>query len=80
MENNPIVRLARNPKSFRLAINAKCADCEGCTADRIEPGFRQRIRTCTITKCPLWPLRPYQDKDGDVAESEELIDEQEPHP
>lgn len=49
---DPIEKSAANPKSLRLAINAKCWDC--CCAQREE------IRKCTMVKCPLYAVRPYQ--------------------
>lgn len=53
----PIEKLSRKPDSLRMAINAKCFDCEGQDAD---PGWRWRIGNCQITDCPLWNVRPYQ--------------------
>jgi hypothetical protein len=52
----PIVKSTENPKSLRLAINAKCWDC--CLEQINE------IRFCGATGCPLWKVRPYQKKDG----------------
>ena len=57
---NPIERLAKNPTSLRLAINAKCFDCEGGDAD---PNVQKRIGTCGIVMCPLHAVRPYQRRD-----------------
>jgi hypothetical protein len=54
---DPLAKAARNPKSLRLAVNAKCFDCEGGDSD---PNVRLRIGTCEIRTCPLWPVRPYQ--------------------
>jgi hypothetical protein len=54
---DPIEKAMRNPTSLRLAINAKCYDCEGRDAD---PNVRQRIGDCRVPKCPLYPVRPYQ--------------------
>lgn len=31
------------------AIRAKCIDCSG--------GSQSEVRKCTVTQCPLWPLR-----------------------
>lgn len=50
----PLEKAANNPKSLRLAINAKCFDCT-CYS-RIE------VTNCEITDCPLWALRPWQRK------------------
>ena len=58
---DPIQRLAENPKSLRLAINAKCRDCQGGDAD---PAPRRRIGECGCTTCPLHAVRPYQ-RSGD---------------
>jgi hypothetical protein len=54
---DPIERARRNPQSRALAIAAKCWDCQGAGAD---PGTRQRIGECSITRCPLHSVRPHQ--------------------
>jgi hypothetical protein len=59
---DPIQKLATNPKSLRLSVNAKCYDCEGGDAD---PGVRARIGGCKVTTCGLWAVRPYQKGDSD---------------
>ena len=56
---NPIQKSEAQPQSLRLAINAKCYDCQGQDAD---PGWRQRIADCNDVACPLVPVRPYQQK------------------
>ena len=58
---NPMEKAEQNPKSLRLAINAKCYVCGGEDAD---PGWRGRIKDCIIPDCPLYPLRPFQTKDN----------------
>lgn len=57
---NPIERAARNPSSLRLAVTAKCWECLG---GEDTPNIRREIRDCTSTRCPLYPVRPYQSKD-----------------
>ena len=57
---NPILRHMRNPSSRVLAINAKCAECFGCTADYLEKGFRESISSCSSYSCPLHRFRPYR--------------------
>lgn len=38
------------------AMEAKCIDC---TYWPDNPGtWRQQVATCTVTSCPLWPVRP----------------------
>lgn len=63
-EFNPVARIAGKGKtaSLRAHINAKCAECMGCTPEAIEPGFIAEIKACSAPKCPLWPVRPYQVK------------------
>ena len=56
---DPLEKAAANPRSLRLAINAKCFDCEGGNAD---PAVQRRIGTCEIRTCPLWTVRPYQQR------------------
>lgn len=58
-------KAAENPRSLRLAVNAKCFDCVGQDSD---PGFRDRIRTCPVSRCPLNPVRPYQKSSDEDAE------------
>ena len=48
-------KAAKNPKSLRLAINAKCFDC--CCDQKHE------VKLCVMTDCSLWPLRPWQNKE-----------------
>ena len=57
---DPIQKAARNPSSLRLAITAKCWDCQEADQD---PGVRGRISMCPITACPLWNVRPYRKAD-----------------
>ena len=41
---------------FRDAVDRKCKDCiyDGCA-----PGnWRVQTTLCSVTSCPLWPLRP----------------------
>lgn len=67
---DPLEKARRNPTSLRLAINAKCFDCEGGDAD---PNVQARIGTCTITTCPLHPVRPYQHlAEGETRSRREL--------
>lgn len=54
---NPIERAHAKPKSAKLAIAAKCYQCEGEDAD---PGYRKRIGSCSVKTCPLWAFRPYK--------------------
>ena len=59
--NNPIVRAEKTPTRGN-AIKAMCAHCFGCTAQHLEPGFRDAIRDCSAPQCPLHPWRPFQVK------------------
>lgn len=59
---DPIQKAAKRPSSLRLAVNAKCYDCQGRDCD---PGYRARISQCSVQKCPLHPVRPYQRGDDD---------------
>lgn len=50
----PAEKAQQNPRSLRAAINAKCHDCV-C--------FQKReVTRCVMTDCPLWKLRPWQNK------------------
>ena len=61
---SPIEKHLRAPTSLRAAINAKCYDCVGQDCDA---NWRGRVGTCTVVKCPLHSVRPFQHK----AESDE---------
>ena len=56
---NPIERAKEHPDSLRKAITAKCYECVGMDGDA---NFRQTIRECTSCNCPLYHVRPYQQK------------------
>lgn len=59
---DPMERARRNPQSLRMAITAKCWDCQGGDDD---PHPRWRIGNCTAPECPLYSHRPYQKHTGD---------------
>lgn len=52
---SPIEKLAENPKSLRLAVNAMCYQCFGCSSTSASD-----IRGCTSKSCALFDVRPYQ--------------------
>ena len=58
--HNPCVRNTGNTRSLRLAIDAMCAHCMGCTVGHREAGFVGEVRHCASSSCPLWNFRPYQ--------------------
>lgn len=60
-ETNPLAKYFKTPTRGK-AINAKCAECVGCTATHLEPGFRATIRDCQSFSCPLHMFRPFQRK------------------
>jgi len=64
---NPLLLLDKKP-TYLKAIKAMCAHCMGCTREHLEPGFREDIRNCESTKCPLWIYRPYQKKESPDAD------------
>ena len=55
---DPITKAKANPKSYTLAIAAKCYDCVGGPV--ADGGYRACIRDCPSTRCPLYNLRPYR--------------------
>lgn len=67
---DPIEKAKKKPKSLRLAVSAKCWDCVGGASD---PGPRARIRDCTVTKCPLHNVRPYQKKGGGEEDEDVVV-------
>lgn len=56
---NPLIKYVEKPTRSN-AIKAKCVECMGCTNYHLEPGFREEVRNCTSTSCPLYRYRPYQ--------------------
>ncbi|MFT5453375.1 MAG: hypothetical protein ACI9N9_002881 [Enterobacterales bacterium] len=44
----------------KRAIDAKCAECMGCTKDHIEEGYKSEIRNCSTQDCSLYLFRPYK--------------------
>jgi hypothetical protein len=62
-EFNPLIKLRDSEnRSLRKHINAMCAHCMGCTLESINPGFANEIKHCTAPQCPLFAVRPYQEK------------------
>jgi hypothetical protein len=57
VRKNPIGKSNDAPKSLRLAINANCYTCVGEDHD---PGWKDRVRYCEITICPLHKVRQYR--------------------
>ena len=43
--------------SFRKAIDAKCKDCIHDPKSGLG-NWKQQVEQCTVTQCPLYPLRP----------------------
>ena len=58
--HNPVARLYDHASTRKRAIEAKCAECMGCTKDHLEDGFKNEIRNCTTLACALYFFRPYQ--------------------
>ena len=74
-QTNPILKAKEMGNSRRFAINAMCANCMGCTVSSIEQGFRNNIKNCTSTQCPLYSFRPYQVDDSDDEECIVVVEE-----
>jgi len=51
--HNPVARFYTLAPTRTRAIEAKCAECMGCTKDHLEEGFKNEIRFCTAPHCPL---------------------------
>lgn len=50
----PIEAAKADPTNKRKAITAKCYDCSNCQ--------REEVTHCKVTSCPLWLIRPWQEK------------------
>lgn len=46
--------------SLRKAINEKCKDCVYDPTEK--GGWRQQVKQCTCTDCPLYLVRPGAEK------------------
>ncbi len=59
--------------SMRQAINNKCAEC---IYDPVAgPGsWRNQVKLCTATKCPLYNLRPFPKGERNPADSGDIPD------
>jgi hypothetical protein len=57
---DPLERARRKPTSLKLAVAARCWQCQGEGEDS---GWREAIGTCAVPGCALWPHRPYQKRD-----------------
>ena len=66
-------RALENPTSAKLAIAARCAQCENGFDDT---GYHDRVRACPITSCPLHPVRSPQPNQAD----DELPEDSEAEP
>jgi hypothetical protein len=59
-ENRKLLRRSKievwqNDKlSLRKSVDAKCFDCSNYQIEE--------VKYCTVTNCPLWHVRPFQDK------------------
>lgn len=53
-DTSPYAKLERNPTSLRARINAMCFHCAN--------DQRREVTMCAVTTCPLYPVRPWQDK------------------
>lgn len=51
-QKTPREKLDSNPSSLRAAINCFCFECLGES--------RADVKACTVKKCPLWNVRPWQ--------------------
>ena len=53
---NPIEKARENPNSKALAIAGKCYNC--IFDSRAGGSWRDQVRDCPCTECPLWNVRP----------------------
>ena len=51
--HNLVERFFSLVPSRKRAIDAKCAECMGCTKNHLEEGFKKGIRNWTAPHCPL---------------------------
>jgi len=58
--HNLVERFFSLVPSRKRAIDAKCAECMGCTKDHLEEGYKNEIRNCSALTCSLYLFRPYK--------------------
>ena len=64
--------------SLRKAIDAKCKDCIHDPLSGLG-AWREQVQLCTVTSCPLWPVRPkarsdrYADKRVQIGRVPDLV-------
>jgi len=59
-QRTPRERLNDNPNSLRSAINCFCWQCVGEN--------KNDVKNCTVIKCALYNIRPWQRKTDDEGE------------
>ena len=68
--HNLVERFFSLVPSRKRAIDAKCAECMGCTKDHLEEGFKNEIRFCTAPHCPLHAQALLRLKLGEAVNNE----------
>jgi len=58
--HNLVERFFSLVPSRKMAIDANCAECMGCTKDHLEEGYTNEIRNCSAKDCSLYLFRPYK--------------------
>jgi len=58
--HNLVERFFSLVPSRKRAIDAKCAECMGCTKEHLEEGYKNEIRNCSAQACSLYFFRPYK--------------------
>ena len=69
-QHNPVARFYTLAPTRTRAIEAKCAECMGCTKDHLEEGFKNEIRFCTAPHCPLHAQALLRLKLGEAVNNE----------
>lgn len=67
---SPVEAAEAKPTSLKLAIRAHCYTCVGEDAD---PGYKARVRDCSVTRCALHRHRPWQDHTGRAQQTEDGV-------
>ncbi|RDH84483.1 MAG: hypothetical protein DIZ80_03110 [endosymbiont of Galathealinum brachiosum] len=56
--------------SYRKAINDKCKDCIFDPSNK-HGTWRQQVYLCTVSSCPLWPIRPHPSTQNAIIQADE---------
>lgn len=71
-QKTKLINRLTSRKGLRSRINAKCIDCVYESSNG-GGSWRKQVELCTVTKCPLWDVRPTSTPSGgDLADDDSI--------